>query len=108
MQLPFGIQPREGTYPEFKSTSQSRLIQVTVQQVKASEDVADGPSRWSQDKGDYTMDKILFQTLLAEMRKRKIFPTVDMFASPGNHQIPNFYSMYPHWQAIEVDALKFP
>jgi hypothetical protein len=83
-------------------------IQLTVQQVKSSEDLADGPSRWSQDKGDYTMDKVLFQTLLKKMRKGNMFPTVDMFASPGNHQLPKFVSRYPHWQAMEVDALKCP
>ena len=79
-----------------------------MQQVKISEDLADGTSRWSQDKGDYTMDKRLFQTLLTKMKKSKIFPTVDMFASPGNHQLPKFVSRYPHWQAMEVDALKCP
>ena len=31
-----------------------------------------------------------------------------MFASPGNHEIPNFVSRYPHWQAMEVDVLKCP
>ena len=41
-------------------------IQLTVQQVKSSEDLADGPSRWSQDKGDYTMENDLFHTLLTK------------------------------------------
>ena len=54
------------------------------------------------------MDKALFQYLLHKMRKAKLNPQVDMFASPGNHQLPKFVSRYPHWQAMEVDALKCP
>ena len=81
---------------------------LTVQQVKSSEDLANGPSRWSKDKGDYTMDTRLFHYLLQKMTRAKVYPQVDMVASPGNHQLPNFVSRYPHWQAMEVDALKCP
>ena len=31
-----------------------------------------------------------------------------MFASHGNHQLRKVVSRYPHWQAMEVDALKCP
>ena len=85
-----------------------KKITVTVQQIKSSEDLADGPSRWSKDRGDYTMDRELFLLLQAKMRLAGVSPTVDMFASPGNHQLKKFVSRYPHWQAIEVDALKCP
>jgi hypothetical protein len=83
--------------------------QVTLQleQVKSSEDLADGPSRWNKDKGDYTLDRVLFLQLLRKMTPYKQ-PKVDMFASPGNHQLPKFVARYPHWQAWEVDALKCP
>ena len=111
-----GIWPRGwGQEPQCKSQFRPFLkwcmekdIHLTVQQVKRSEDLADGPSRWSQDKGDYTMDKSLFYFLLGKMKKKNIVPKVDMFASPGNHQLPKFVSRYPHWQAMEVDALKCP
>ena len=79
-----------------------------VQQVKSSEDLADGPRRWSKDKRDYTMDEKKFHDLLQKMKKAKKHPQVDMFASPGNHQLQKFVSRYPHWQAMEIDALKWP
>ena len=81
---------------------------LTVQQVKRSENLADGPSSWSKYKRDYNMDRNLFHYLLKRMKRAKIDPQVDMFASPGNHQLPKFVSRYPHWQAMEVDALKCP
>jgi hypothetical protein len=75
--------------------------------VKSSEDLADGPSRWGQDRGDYALNRNLFQHLLRLMAPI-INPQVDMFASPGNHQLPQFVARSPHWQAMEVDALKCP
>jgi hypothetical protein len=83
--------------------------QVTLrkEQVKSSEDLADGPSRWHKDKGDYTLDRKLFHFLLHRMENFQT-PQVDMFASPGNHQLPKFVARYPHWQAWEVDALRCP
>jgi len=82
-------------------------VTLEVQLIKSAEDLADGPSRWLQDRGDYTLDKRLFQELLFHM-KHFINPEIDMFASPGNHQLPKFVARYPHWQAIEVNALKCP
>jgi transcriptional regulator of met regulon len=78
-----------------------------VQQVKSAEDLADGPSRWQQDRGDYTMDRNLFKCLLKKLRHH-VQPKVDFFASPGNHQLKKFVSRFPHWEAVEVDALKCP
>ena len=82
-------------------------IELQLQLVKSQQCLADGPSRTPQDKGDYTLDKVLFQTL------RKNFlpfvnPKVDMFATPSNTQLPQFVAKYPHWQAYLVDALKCP
>jgi hypothetical protein len=82
-------------------------ILLEVHLIKSAEDLADGPSRWQQDKGDYTLNKNLFQHILFTM-KDFINPKVDMFASPGNHQLPKFVARYPHWQAMEVNALKCP
>ena len=82
-------------------------ITLDVQLVKSSEDLADAPSRWGQDKGDYTLNRNLFLYLKNKLAPY-IIPTVDMFASPGNHQLPSFVSRHPHWQALEVDALKCP
>jgi transcriptional regulator of met regulon len=84
-----------------------KKITLDIIQVKSSEDLADAPSRWGMDRGDYTLDRQLFLHLLKKVRKH-ITPQVDMFASPGNHQLPNFVARYPHWQAWEVDALKCP
>ena len=82
-------------------------IQLEVQLVKSADDLADGPSRRPQDHGDYTLNKKLFNKILYNLRDF-ICPKVDMFASPGNHQLPQFVSRHPHWEAIEVDALKCP
>ena len=84
-----------------------KKITLDLQLVKSSEDLADGPSRWAKDKGDYTRDPRLFKTL-RRLFRRHINPKVDMFASPGNHQLPKFVARYPHWEAMEVDALKCP
>ena len=37
-----------------------KRITLEVNQVKSAEDLADGPSRWGQDRGDYTMDRNFF------------------------------------------------
>ena len=82
-------------------------ISLEVNLVKSAECLADGPSRWKKDKGDYTLDRKLFQTILHHFQDY-INPKVDMFASPGNNQLPKFVSRYPHWQAMEVNSLKCP
>jgi transcriptional regulator of met regulon len=35
-------------------------VTLDIQLVKSSEDLADGPSRWGQDRGDYTLNRNLF------------------------------------------------
>jgi hypothetical protein len=82
-------------------------IQLQLQQLKSAEDLADAPSRWSFNHGDNTLNHELFQALLTEMAA-VCWPQVDMFASPGNHQLPLFVSRWPHWEACQVDALKCP
>ena len=82
-------------------------IKVQVQLVKSEEDQADYWSRVPQDHGDYTMDRKLFHALQSLVRQH-VRPTVDMFASPGNHQLKNFVSRYPHWQAFRHNALHCP
>ena len=82
-------------------------IQLEITQVSSKEDLADAPSRWQMDRGDYTLNKDLFLALLRKMRTFAK-PQVDMFASPGNHQLPKFVSRYPHWEAFMVNALTCP
>lgn len=72
--------------------------------VKSQDQVADSLSRWSYDRGDYTLDRQIFLSLLEKFPNKQ--PTVDMFASPGNCQLPLFVSRWPHHRAIGVDALK--
>ena len=80
-------------------------IQVKTTLVKSDQDQADYWSRVPQDRGDYKMDRNLFLHL-----QRKIChfmkPEIDMFASPGNHQIKRFVSRHPHWEADRQDALR--
>ena len=80
-------------------------IQVKTTLIKSQEDQADYWSRVPQDRGDYKMDRSLFLELQRKMCKY-IIPEIDMFASPGNHQIKRFVSRHPHWQADRQDALK--
>ena len=73
-----------------------------------SENCLDDPlSRWSQDRGDYSLDPALFGYV------QKIFQPflklhTDLFASPGNKKLVQFVSRWPHWQATAVDALQCP
>ena len=79
-------------------------IQVYPKLVPSQEDQADYWSRVPRDKGDYKMDRELFLLLKRKLRKW-VNPSIDMFASPGNHQLKSFVSRYPHWEANRQDAL---
>ena len=52
--------------------------------------LADGLSRWSYDRGDYTFCPKLFKQILKLFHPVGFTPTVDMFASPGNAQLKKF------------------
>ena len=82
-------------------------ISLQVQWVPSEEMLADGLSRWSVDKGDYTLDREVFWGLQEQFRPW-LQPVVEMFASPGNLQISQFFSRWPHHQAVAVDALRCP
>ena len=82
-------------------------ITLDIQLIKSADDLADGPSRMRQDHGYYTLNRHLFEEVLSRFHSW-VCPDVDMFASPGNHQLRKFVSRQPHWQALEVDALKCP
>jgi hypothetical protein len=43
-------------------------IQLEINQVSSKEDLADAPSRWQMDKGDYTLNRDLFLALLRKIR----------------------------------------
>ena len=81
------------------------FLEVTL--VKSAEDLADGLSRTPFDWGDYTLHPPLFLHLSALLRPW-IRPLVDMFASPGNRQLPQFCARHPHWEALCADALNCP
>ena len=89
----------------FPKLCMEKEITLDLRLVKSAEDLADSPSRMEQDRGAYTLYRNLFLTLVKKM-KPHIQPKVDMFASPGNHQLPKFVARYTHWEAIEVDPLK--
>ena len=75
-----------------------RHITVNVELVKSEQDLADSWSRPQQDRGDYTLDRNLFQKLQRQLLPH-INPQVNFFASPGNHQLDEFVSRDPHWQS---------
>ena len=80
-------------------------LQTTL--LRSEDDLADIWSRPKQDRGDYTMDGQLFKCL-QDIMQPWISPKVDMFASPGNHQLAKFVSRTPHWEAVGVNALHCP
>ena len=91
----------------FLTWCQERLINLQVEWVPSQEMLADKLSRWTMDRGDYTLNNTLFQAILTHFQSQ-ICPTVDFFASPGNAKLPQFVSRWPHFQAIATDALNCP
>lgn len=81
------------------------ILQVSL--VRSKDCLADGPSRWGVDKGDYTLHAHLFKLLEQQMHPW-VQPVVDCFASPGNKKYPQFISRFPHWEAVAVDSLNCP
>ena len=80
-------------------------ISVEVNLVKSAEMEADFLYRKSPDKGDYTLSRNVF------LEVQSIFwpfiqPNLDIFASPGNAQLKNWVSRYPHWGAWACNALE--
>ena len=63
--------------------------------VPSQEMLADPLSWWKKDPGDYCLDRKIFENILRHFQK-EILPTVDMFASPGNHQLEKFVTRWPH------------
>ena len=68
---------------------------------------ADALSRWTFDKEDYTLDRILLLWVKNQFAPW-VVPQVDLFASPGNAQLEKIVTRWPHHQALKVDSLKFP
>jgi hypothetical protein len=81
-----------------------RGITLEPQLVKSAEQEADGLSRPLQDRGDYGLDPVLCHQLFLRFSP-VVRPKIDMFASPGNSQLPEFCARTPHWGATLVDAL---
>ena len=82
-------------------------ITLQVKWVPSEKCLADPLSRWSQDRGDYSLDPGLFQYLQKTFSPFLRLQT-DVFASPGNKKLDQFVSRWPHWQASAVDALQCP
>jgi hypothetical protein len=80
-------------------------ISLQVQQVKSADMVAEKFSRWENDPGDYTLDRGIFLYIQRFFQKH-LNPSVDMFASPGNAQLPLFVTRWPHYQAWDCNALE--
>ena len=104
-----------GRLPPFNSLMRPFLrwchknqVKVIPNWVKSSEMLADGLSRVKKDTGDYTLDKKVFNTLCKIFANKGFVPEVDMFASPGNHQLQKWVSRYPHRGACAVNSLECP
>ena len=79
-------------------------VRITTTLIRSEQCAADALSRTPLDSGDYTLAPEIFQAILHHF-STWIQPEWDMFASPGNHKLPNFCARYPHWEASLVDAL---
>ncbi len=84
-----------------------KKINLQVKWVPSKEMLADKLSRWDFDKGDYTLQKDIFNLIQMKFAKHITLQT-DMFASPGNKKPKDFVSRWPHWQSKRVDALICP
>ena len=82
-----------------------KKISLSLNLVKSEDMLADGISRWSVDPGDYKLDKAIFNKV-QEIFCPFLVPRVDMFVSPGNHQLQHFVARWPHHQAIACNALE--
>ena len=82
-------------------------ITLQVKWVPSERCLADPLSRWSKDRGDYSLDPSLFK-YLQKFFSPHITLQTDLFASPGNKKLENFVSRWPHWEAKGVDALQCP
>jgi hypothetical protein len=67
----------------FLKWCQQKQINLQVEWVPSKEMLADNLSRWTMDRGDYTLNNKLFHHILDHFHNH-ICPTVDFFASPGN------------------------
>ena len=66
--------------------------------------IADGKSRIFHNSIEWMLDHNLFK----QITKHLGLPVVDLFASPVNHQIPEFVSWRPEPGAIATDAFNIP
>ena len=82
-------------------------ITLQVKWVPSEKCLADPLSRWSQDRGDYSLDPTLFRYVQKFFLPFLELKT-DLFASPGNKKLDQFVSRWPHWEATAVDALQCP
>ena len=74
----------------FELWCQENQVTVIPNWVKSADMLADGLSRQQADRGDYSLDKKVFQKICHIFATGGFWPQVDMFASPGNHQLPGF------------------
>ena len=82
-------------------------VSLELQLVKSKDCLADTPSRAPIDKGDYTLDSVLFHHL-TNLMSPFVQPDIDMFATPSNKKFHKFVSRQTHWGAFLVDSLKAP
>ena len=85
----------------------AKNITLQVNWVPSEKCLADPISRWERDRGDYTLDPLLFH-YIKNFFKDFVTLKTDLFASPGNKKLDQFVSRWAHWEAVAVDALQCP
>ena len=97
--------PFNETLRPFLEWCQENQVVVQPTLVQSHNMLADSLSRKGVDKGDYTLCQNVFLHLQSLFHPF-VQPSIDMFSSPGNAQLQNWVSRYPHWGAWGVNALE--
>ena len=87
---------------------QANSVRVIPNWVKSEDMLADRLSRTKVDPGDYTLNRDIFQEICSIFAGKHFQPQVDMFSSPGNHQLPLWVSRWPHQGACAINSLECP
>ena len=80
-----------------------KQITLQAEYLPSAENPADGPSRGAiMDSSDWQLDPAVFSALCQQLPWQ---PSIDLFASRLNAQLPRFFSWHPDPDALSVDAL---
>ena len=81
-----------------------KAVNNTAKQIPGNENTqADLLPRSIKDRYNYKLNESVFRTVCKQLQVK---PTVDLFASDNNHQLPRYYTMRPSPTSIDTYAFK--